>query len=381
MKILGHILCFLCLPMKTWLISVISIAFIFLAIIKAYEVASLNPYFKAEKTLKLQSFSEVKQRVPAEDMDLLELWESILTGRSAPLSRLMKDKYKELGLNHIFTPSGFHLSAVLFPIMKIMKSPKLQLGFLLILGSAMYFLPGFGALKRMILIKANQNIFSLHVGFLSALLLDMFFGTFQTSPLSFTYSFLFIGIIYSGLRGLGLIIWFFFAQILIAYFQGNDISLLLLIFSPFLNFIFTFLMPVLFLLSFPLWDWQLATGLFLLKIVQRIVDVCAEISFHYPTIEVNIMIFVIVIFIYLRQRRWIMMCLICFCASLNLDVSKTPASGTIEFRPKGQITKTIYRESDVTVFFSDGRCRMKLVRGYWFENCSPVKRSSRRKKN
>lgn len=365
--------------MKTWLFTVITISFVFLALIKTHEVASLSLYFKAERAIKLSSFSEAKSKIAKEDLDLLELWESILTGRSAPLSKIIREKYKQLGLNHVFTPSGFHLSAIIFPFMKFIKSHHLQLGFLGILGCTLFFLPGFSALKRMVLIKINQRLLSQHIGFISALILDMFFGTFQNSPLSFTYSFLFIGIIYSGLRGLGLILWFFFAQMMIAYFQGNDISLLLLIFSPLLNLLFTLLLPVLFLLSFPLWDWQLTIGIFLLRSVQKIVDVCAGISFLFPSLEVNIMIFVMVTLIYLRQRRCLILTLVVFCSSLNPDSSKIPSSGNYEFRPQGKILRTIYRESDVSVYFSDGRCRMKLVRGYWFENCSPKRRSSMRK--
>lgn len=362
--------------MKTWLFVILTISFIFLALIKSHEVGSLNLFFKAERTIKLSSFAEAKSRVANKDVDLLELWESILTGRSAPLSRIMKDKYKVLGLNHIFTPSGFHLSAVLLPFMKFIKSRNNQLVFLSFLGCGLFFLPGFGALKRMVLIKTNQKLLSLHLGFISALLLDMFFGTFQSSPLSFTYSFLFIGIIYSGLRGLGLIFWFFIAQMLIAYFQGNDISFLLLIFSPLLNLLFTLLMPVLFFLSFPLWNWQLSTGIFLLRMIQKIVDVCADVSSLVPSLEVNIMIFLILWLFYLRQRKWILLSVLLFCSSVNSDSSKIPSLGNYEFRPQGKIIKTIYSDSDVKVYFSDGNCRLKLVRGFWFENCSPRKRRS-----
>lgn len=357
--------------MKIWLFTVITISFIFLALIKAHEVASLNPYFKAERTLKLKNFEEARSKVSKEDLDLLELWESILTGRSAPISRIMKEKYKQLGLNHIFTPSGFHLSAVLYPFMKFIKSSQHQLVFLGILSGALFFLPGFSALKRMVLIKINQKLFNQKAGFISALLLDMFFGTFQNSPLSFTYSFLFIGIIYSGLRGLGLIVWFFFAQMMIAYFQGNDISLLLLIFSPLLNLLFTLFMPVLFVLSTPLWEWQISTGIFFLRVVQKIVDVCAGVSFLFPSLEVNIMVLMILLLFYFRRLKFMIILILFFCSSLNPDSSRIPSLGNYEFQPQGKIKKTIYRESDVSVYFSDGKCRMKLVRGFWFENCSP----------
>jgi competence protein ComEC len=293
----------------------------------------------------------------------------------------MKANYKVLGLNHIFTPSGFHLSAVIFPFMKFLKTNFLQMIFILSIGSGLFFLPGLGALKRMVLIKSNQKILGMHAGFISALILDMWWGSFQNSPLSFTYSFLFIGIIYSGLRGLGLIVWFFIAQMMIAYFQGNDISILLLIFSPLLNFIFAMIMPALFLLAFPLWNWQLSTGLFILRFVQKLVDACSGISFWFPTLEVNIFIFVIILLMLFKRKKLIFVSVLIFCSSVNNDTSKIPSLGNYEFRPQGNSIRTIYREEDVMIYFSDGRCRMKLVRGVWFENCSPRRRSSHKKKN
>src|SRR5690606_13223199 len=113
------------------------------------------------------------------DQDLLKLWESILTGRSAPLAKWMKERYQTLGLNHLFTPSGFHISAVLFPFMKLIKGHYYQLLMLLLLAGGVLFLPGMSALKRMLLIKINQKILGQHLGFAGALFLDVLFGSFQ----------------------------------------------------------------------------------------------------------------------------------------------------------------------------------------------------------
>lgn len=207
-----------------------------MAILKTHELRQFRPYFKAEPTIKLDSFGRAKTLVSKEELDLLELWESMLTGRTAPVARWIKDKYKSLGLNHLFTPSGFHLSAVLLPLMKLIKSERWQVVILFILAAGVFSLSGQGALKRMALIKLQQRWFDQKSGFLVAMLMDMLFGSFFNSPLSFTYSFLFLGLIYSG--NSWLFLWFFFAQALIAYFQGELISPLILIFSPLLNLIF-----------------------------------------------------------------------------------------------------------------------------------------------
>jgi hypothetical protein len=364
---------------KSWLLSILGITFTLLCILKAYELRSLSSYFPMERTIKLKSFTEARSKVATEDLGLLKLWESILTGRSAPLPRFMKERYQSLGLNHLFTPSGFHLSAVLLPFMKLLKT-KHHIFVLILIGAGLFFLPGLTAMKRMLVIKTHQKVLGIHLGFVIALIMDVFFGSFQTSALSFTYSFLFLGIIYSNLKGLALIIWFFIGQIMLAYFQNSDISPLLLLFSPLLNLGFGFIMPLLFVLSFPLWDWQLHTGIYLLRILQRLVDLFSLASFEFPFVEIHSVTLLLLALILYKKRSLALITLILISSSLNLDREKSPGLGANDFTPRGKIKKTIYTDKIVKVYFEDGRCNLKLVRGYWFENCSPKRRGSKRKK-
>lgn len=364
---------------KPWILTILAITLTLLTLQKIQEVRTLKPYFKNERVIKLQSFAEARKKVTKEELELLKLWESILTGRSAPLSKMMKENYQKLGLNHLFTPSGFHLSAVLAPLMKILK-PSYHLPLILLLGIGLFFLPGMAALKRMLLIKGHQKVLGLKSGFAMALLIDIFFGSFQSSTLSFTYSFLFLGIIYSGVRGIGLIIWFFLGQIILAYFQNSDISFLLLLFSPFLNLGFTILMPLLFLLSFPLWDWQLHLGLALLKFMQDLVTFCSGVTLQFTTMEVNIVFLVMVGLFLMRKYKAVLVLVLLFCSGLNLDRTRAPGMPTNEFVPQGEIVKTIYLEKEVVIYFEDGKCGLRLVRGLWWENCSPSKRGSRSRK-
>ena len=312
------------------------------------------------------------------DLDLLKLWESILTGRSAPLSKWMRERYGSLGLNHIFTPSGFHLSAVLLPLMKIFRGQSLLL--ILGIGCLLSFFPGMGALKRMILIKGHQKIFGLKAGFCLGLLLDMLFGTFQNQLLSFTYSFLFLGIVYSGGRGIQLVLLFFFGQALIAYFQQSDISLLILLFSPLLNVIFAVLMPFLVILAIPLWGWQLKIGILLLKLSQMCVDISARAVSIFPSVEITSFTLFIFLVMYFRKKRVFLLSVLIFSTSLNLDLGKPPSQSKYFYRPQGKALQTKYAEKTVLVKFQDGSCRMNLVQGFWWENCSPRRRSSKRKK-
>lgn len=334
---------------KAWLLTVFGVSFTLMAILKTHELKSLRPFFKSDPVLKLRNFHSARQKVPAQKIELLELWESILTGRSAPLSRLTKETYQKLGLKHVFTPSGFHLSALVAPMVFFLRSRRQKLGLLVSIGGVLSFVPGFAALKRMILIKGLQLHFGLKTGFISALFLDVLFGSFQDSPLSFTYSFLFLGLIYSGAGKLTLALLFFLAQLLIAYFQGALISPLLLFWCPLLNLCFSLCLPLLFLLSFPLLDWQLQLGLGILSVVQQIIGVAVTTLALLPLFEVHLGVLLLCL---LRSRRSLCLLLLLSSATLNRETTRPPALGTYEGNTG---TKLL--------------CRLDLHGGVWRHNC------------
>lgn len=364
---------------KVWLLSIIFITFTFLAAIMAQETSSLGTSFLSHKIIKLSRFQKAMEGLNEEEKPLLKLWESILTGRSAPLSKMTKEKYAELGLNHIFTPSGFHLSAVLSPFMKMIHHKPSQLLLLIILGAFMCFLPGLLALKRMILIKGCQKATNLHVGFVVAMLADLFFGTFQNNSLSFTYSFLFLGIIYSGVRSIGLLVWFFIGQTIIAYFNGQDISLLLLIFSPVLNLAFGIAMPILFLCSWPLNPTQLNIGLTILENLQMLVDYFSKMILNFPTLEVSVLTIIGMTLFLFKKWNLIIPVLIFYSHDMNIDLQKRPSYSTHDFKVQGHMIYSREINGEIRRKFSDGNCRAKLVRGFWWETCSPRYKRSRKK--
>lgn len=364
---------------RTWLVWILTISFALLTVLKHHELSALSPFFKADRTIKIKKFGEAKNGLSPSDQELLELWESMLTGRVAPLSKSIREQYKKLGLNHLFTPSGFHLSALLTPLSKIIRGHFPQMILLGLIGFGLIFLPGQSALKRMVLIKFSQKNLGLKIGFILALLLDVFFGSFQDGALGFTYSFLFLGIIYSGLRGISLIMWFFLAQMLLAFFQGLQISPLLIIVSPLINLSFGISMPFLFVLAFPLWDWQLHTGLYILRFLHSLVELSIPILKFFPVWEVSIVTLILALLFLTKNWKPFLVGLFLFSYSLNPDFQKEPSLGSHEFKPQGEISKIVLAEKEDKIYFSDGRCSRKLVRGLWWEKCSPRRRSTGRK--
>jgi hypothetical protein len=355
--------------------SIFIVATALFLILKVHEKRTLVPYFKAERSFKLSHFSEARSKVAPSDIPMLELWESMLTGRVAPLDRWLRKEYKALALAHVFTPSGFHLSAILWPVLLLFRKKRSKTMILAFIGSLLLFVSGQSALKRMTMIKLNQQYLGLKTGFIIALLADILFGSFSDSPLGFTYSFLFLGIIYSGARGLTLFVWFFLAQILIAYIQGSLVSPLLLFISPFINSALALALPFLFLLSFPLWSWQLSAGLTILKVLQFFVSTSYSMVMRFPLLEVNVILLLLFIFLLMRQGRLAIFACLILTADLNTDLQKIPVSGSYEWVASGRIIKTVGQK----IYREDGICERELIRGMWFETCSPRRRSRKKR--
>ncbi len=361
----------------SWVLWIVILSFSLLTILKLEERKQFHSFYKAQRTFKLQRFEVAKKAASAADRELLELWESMLTGRSAPVSRWIKEQYKILGLNHLFTPSGFHLSAVMLPFMKLVKNKMWQFGILILIGGGIFSMEGQGALKRMVTIKLNQHLIGQKAGFVMALLMDILWGSFSDSPLSFCYSFLFLGIIYS--ESFFLFLWFFFAQSLIAYFSGTHISPLIMVLSPLLNLAFGLAMPLLFLLAFPLCHWQLQLGLKILTCLQGMVKWSAEISQYVPSWEINSGVILCFLLFYFRKRKTLAVALSCLSLSLNLDLGKIPTAGRYDFVSQGQVVKINMGEKMDRIYLIDGSCKRELIRGVWWEKCSPRRRSKKNK--
>ena len=361
----------------TWPVMIISISFAFMAVLRNDETKKLSPFYASQKCFKLKHFEKQKTRLKTSDRELLELWESMLTGRSAPVSSWIKSQYKKLGLNHLFTPSGFHLSAILAPFVKIIPNRQWHLWILLVIGIGILSLNGQGALKRMVLIKISQHTYGQKVGFIIAVLGDIIFGSFTQSPLSFCYSFLFLGIIYS--KSKLLFLWFFFAQCLIAFFNGDFISPLLIMISPLLNLAFAFAMPLLLILAFPLWGWQLQMGLGILSILQTMVMHSAKLTTYLPVWEINGFVMLCFAFLYLKKKRYLFMTILFMTSSLNLGTHQKTKLGSVEFVPKGKELKKVWKDEKLRIYWSDGKCEKQLSNGLRWEKCSPLRRSSRLK--
>ncbi len=343
----------------SWLNWIFLISITLLISLTWHEKLHLNKFYPYQRSLKLQYLEEKEENLSKKDSKAFQVWKSILTGNTKKIDKTIKDQYSRLALSHVFTPSGFHLTAVMSPFIKIFSKKIFKLIFIILICILAFNLNGLLALKRMSLIKLFQFYLSNKIGFLSAITLDLIFGTFKNSPLSFTYSFLFLGIIYSDLTGIRIIFLFFFAQMLIAFFQSSTISLLLIVWSPILNLFFGLLLPIIFLLSFPMFDWQLKSGIFLIEKFNMIVELADKTLTYLPILEMSL--FTLIIFLFFIKRKSKLLIFLLLINSNGVNKSTT-----------NKMKRSKYELSHLDKFY----CSRALTTGIWQISCSPYKRRS-----
>ncbi len=237
---------------------------------------------------------------------------SYVAGERKFLSFKNGQNHKTLNLYHLFTPSGIHFSAIylfLYPLILLFKNRKwVKHSFSIVLCSIPFFLDGLYSMKRVALYRiikiTNDTLLKdkikLHrtpfVLFLITFFLDFFIGTYSYSPLSFVYSFLFLGIIFSFINKNKLALPFALlgGQIIISYFQNSSL--------PVLGFVFGFLLTSFFSLLFPLWfiyffiPWPILTNLvsITLKLYFYLVNISAQLSLffgnYYSTIPLILLV-------------------------------------------------------------------------------------------
>ena len=160
----------------------------------------------------------------------------------------IKRSHKKLHLQHLMTPSGLHLSAALFFILPFVRR-RWKIIIFLTLSTLFFFFPFWPSLRRISLLGLFFQIFpnKKWAVFFIAFFIDYILGGFSQSPWSYSFSFLFLGAIFSidSLRfpKSQFLLMIFFCQILIAYFFNQYVFPIGLIIGTFITSIFPIVFP------------------------------------------------------------------------------------------------------------------------------------------
>lgn len=225
----------------------------FLCLMLLYQGFLANKQQLRSSSISYTYHERILKKLPDDQKKYFNLLAAFTVGDTSRLKNI-KTAYKKLGLVHLFTPSGFHFQAILFLFsFSLLRRWKKSV---LILSALIFFLPGFEALKRIVLIK-NLELYpkklphllkDRYTLFLAVFTLFFFLGDFFRNPLSFAFSFLFLGVIYAqedlSIKSWVLTFWgLFFAQLLVQIFFPMNISLGSFFIGYLLGMLFNLLFP------------------------------------------------------------------------------------------------------------------------------------------
>jgi hypothetical protein len=250
--------------------------------------------------------------VNIEEKKTRSLLNAYVFGNKKGLPREVKQLHKDLSLLHLFTPSGLHLTSFLIFFKFIFKRFKHYKTFELLLLLLPFSLESFFSLKRVALYRVLQtklkfNIYkiSTYQYFLLVFIFDFIIGNFSKSPLSYIYSFIFLGIIFSDDSPIRpSLIWSLFGgQLIIAYFQNTPILITGPFFGYFITSLFTLLFPFFLISSFLLPTFAHIIPIKISHYYLNLIELLVSLSKSIGYIDITINILLVVIILSLKNKK------------------------------------------------------------------------------
>lgn len=204
---------------------------------------------------------------------LAELVRSYSTGNKSRLQPTMRRLHQDLGLMHLLTPSGLHLSVlwkIMISFVAIFISINFKWRLFLSTASVIILLPisSLLAMQRMAILRLISTALSpfiqnktrkTQISFIATFVIALIIGNFSASPLSFALSFLFLAMLISAQSYSQMVAGLFVSQALVQ-------SLFLQAFSPLAALMGIIIITPLFILLFPLflmeyWAFRFISGI------------------------------------------------------------------------------------------------------------------------
>jgi hypothetical protein len=299
------------------------------------------------------------------------LWRALVTGNDQGFPRSEKRTYYLLGLGHLFTPSGIHLSY----LSPILKQLRFTAGFLALLALLSAMTHDLKALSRVAWIKALAPHTHLPVVFCTVMLIEGMLLSWFTSYLSWVCSWLFLGLSWfcpTPVR----IPWFTLAQLTLCWILMQPFSLI----SPLANILVSIPLALLFpsalfasfLPNFFLHHWIINALNWL----------------HFTILELNqlpipsltphaghVLLGVFLLQFGFRRYQAIALAVLFLSSPVGESSKRTVDNSKWEITPHAQAY--IIKRKPLQLYWSDGTvCRVKWKWGRWEERCRRSRSSS-----
>lgn len=292
------------------------------------------------------------------------------TGHKKGVSRKTKEIMRSFGLLHLFTPSGLHLSSILLCFLILSKNLKKSRGLKIIMMALYLFsqsISGFDSIKRILLwrsIPANHQ----YLSYLFAAVLDLLIFYEWRSPLSFSFSFLFLGtiLIFQRSAKIKLLAALLLNQWMIATFFGESFEPFSVLLGFGITAIMTFLFPIFFLQT-------TIAPFFILKeigvIIELIITLLKDLApfTSFISIPPSLLSFVIANAILRKQKKLFIIVLFCLLPNSMVEERKP----TQVWKSLDANLYDIKRRSWGYLGWKSSyeKCRVKLKAGRWKQSC------------
>jgi len=323
---------------------------------------------------------------------------SYVTGETRWIGKENRKSHKLLGIYHLFTPSGIHLTAVITFIFFLLKMFRIKNRYVknsvvVLTCLTPFFLPKLFSMKRVSLmrfvflitskIKWLKNVSPFYL-FLASFGIDFLVGTYSHSQLSFAYSFLFLGIIMAVSEDkIGRAAWpLLGGQIIISFFQQTSVSLV----GPFLGFALTALFTLLFPLIFFLFWVEMLIPITITEYVVAFyisfVEWSARLASFFQEMEVSALMLALVVLLSVRSNFvWVgrfklivVLILAVFHSVPAWNHKKYLALNPVEIKKNSRIQgdiieKRVTSTGFINKFKSGKICSHKLYEGGYSSSC------------
>lgn len=250
---------------------------------------------------------------------LAGLYISYSSGNKRAISKGYKDIHKRLTVYHLFTPSGLHMTsflAFLFPFLFFLKRKSYKSYILtnITLCAIPLSFDKYYSLKRISIFRLIQvflkvfkiNLEVFHI-FIITFIIDYIFGGYQKSPLSYSYSFLFLGVILSSknFKKLQIIAALFGGQIILSYFQSTEVFYIAPLLGNIITITFTLMFPVIFISYWiiPYITFHVPIIEFLIKLLWWLISISDDIIRASGSFYPNIFILITIIILSLKIKN------------------------------------------------------------------------------
>jgi hypothetical protein len=296
-----------------------------------------------------------------------QLVKAMCLGEKRGIPKKTVQKFKDLQIMHLLTPSGLHFSSLYFPLKAL--TPKIFSNSVLTIALIFSpFLLGFFALKRVIIYHFIRQICRLNsskLAFLFTFFVAGVCGSYKQSPLSFIYSFLFWGLIIGShkMNKLFTMKALIFGQVMLAYFNTSSIFPIAHIMNFILTSIITAVFPLMFMNFFGgIFEWQQYILNFIAKFFYYLIELAHTCLQILPAYSISLWVLFIYFVVLFKCNRKILFYLLLLNSS--------------ELTPLNMSSRQV--ETPKTYKPFSANCQEGFINGDWYiTNCKKTKKLSR----